>query len=1192
MQTAYGISAISLGGVAGTGSGQTIAIVDAFDDPNIVSDAAAFNSQFGLQQFNVSGGPTLTVLNQTAGATPPTASGTTGWSVEESLDVEWAHSIAPQANIILFEADSDSFSDLFATTRTAAAYSGVSVVSMSWGGGEFDGENAYDSYFTTPAGHQGVTFLASTGDDGSPGIYPAVSPNVVGVGGTSLYLDSDNTNNSETGWSGSGGGPSVYEPEPPCQEGVQSSGAREIPDVAFDADPYTGVAVYDTYDAEYNSGYYGTNPWAQFGGTSLSAPCFAGLISIADQYRAARGRGTLDGPSQTLPTLYAIDADDYHDIVSGSNGGHSAGLGYDMVTGLGSPVANQLVPDLALYPAGTVTSPATTVSLAVSTGAPQYSVPITFAATVSDSNAGVAPPAGTVTFEDGGTAIGTATLARGMAFFTDSSLALGSHTITAVYGGDATFTGSTSGPLSEVVAPLATITSLSAAARAITYGQAETLTATVSGLLSGTATPTGGTVTFADQATSATLGTATLAAGTASITISSLTAGMHEIVATYHGDGRYFLGSSASLSLGPIGTVAGNGWASYGGDGGPATAAQIGSPSSVAVDAAGDLFIADTANNRIREVVADTGNFRVREAAAPTINVARAPLVVTANNQTKVFAAPLPPLTASFSGLVNGDTAAGLTTPPTLSTTATASSPVGTYPINVSGAVDPNYNISYVTGTLTIVQDVPAVSGVMANSGPTNGGTTVTITGTNLAYVTAVKFGGVAASSFTAISNTRIVATSPAGAAGTVDVTLATADGASAISPADQFRYVAAPLVSGIGASSGSVWGDTPVNVYGSNLADATTAVFFGTTPAVAFSIVSPSQIVALSPAGAGTVDVTVVTAGGSSPIVPAVQFTYLAATLTWDAAEGNWTDAQWSGPGLPYPDRGANAIVGAGGVVQVTSPQAANALTIQSGGQVAVGPGAVLSVTTDTSITGGSTLNVDPSGAFSSGGALTLDTGGSLTGGPVAAAAFQFNDGTVSADLSGPGGLTKDTGGTVVLCGANFYAGGTVVDDGTLIAAGAAALPDGTNLTIGAGATLLFDPSQAAVGASAVAASASAARIAPAPETPAPILAAAAAQSVPPAASVVSSPSPFVQSQVADLSYGPVAAPARAPSVISRAAVDAVFASHPAGFDRTLSSPDRASSAGAWTWLAADQDRSPGPAAAAADKVLAWYGA
>ena len=261
IRTAYGISSIVLGGLSGTGSGQTIAIIDAYNDPNIINDEAAFNTQFSLQQFNVSGGPTLTVLNQTGGAslpgTDPAGPGNSNgtWEEEESLDVEWAHSVAPQANIILFEATSDSDSNLMTAVKTAAAYSGVSVVSMSWSETEFSGEILDDSYFTTPSGHANVTFLASTGDDGAPGGYPAYSPNVIAVGGTSLYLNSNGSYSSETAWTDGGGGKSTYESEPSYQESVETSGYRETPDVSFDADPDTGVAVYDSYD-------FGTgSPW-------------------------------------------------------------------------------------------------------------------------------------------------------------------------------------------------------------------------------------------------------------------------------------------------------------------------------------------------------------------------------------------------------------------------------------------------------------------------------------------------------------------------------------------------------------------------------------------------------------------------------------------------------------------------------------------------------------------------------------------------------------------------------------------------------------------------------------------------------------------------------------------------------------------------------------------------------------------
>ena len=180
---------------------------------------------------------------------------------------------------------------------------GVSVVSMSWGSAEYAGEAAFDGDFTTPAGHQGVTFVASTGDTGAPGLYPAYSPNVLAVGGTSLTLPADGTYGGESGWSNGGGGTSIFETQPAYQGGVQATGKRTIPDVAIDADPQTGVSVYDSYD-DIN----GAGPWMKTGGTSLAAPLWAALIAIADQGRVAAGGATLDGARQVMPALYALPA--------------------------------------------------------------------------------------------------------------------------------------------------------------------------------------------------------------------------------------------------------------------------------------------------------------------------------------------------------------------------------------------------------------------------------------------------------------------------------------------------------------------------------------------------------------------------------------------------------------------------------------------------------------------------------------------------------------------------------------------------------------------------------------------------------------------------------------------------------------------------------------------------------------------
>ncbi len=344
---AYGFNQLSFSSngntVPANGAGQTIAIVDAYNDPTIATDLQAFDKQFNLPN------PNLSVLNQNGGPTLP-GNDTSGWALEESLDVEWAHAMAPGANIILLEANSASYSDLLTAVQTAANLPSVAAVSMSWGGGEWSGETGYDSYFTTPAGHSGVVFIASSGDSGAPPSYPAASPNVLAVGGTTLNLANNAGNyGSESAWSGSGGGISSVEKLPSYQPGTYSNGSnsgtstmRMNPDVAYDADPNTGFPVYDSYT-------YGTSaPWVQVGGTSDAAPQWAALVAITDQGRELGGGSALDGPSQLLPTLYKVSPD-FHDITTGTTTGspnYTAGPGYDLTTGLGTPIANYLVPDL------------------------------------------------------------------------------------------------------------------------------------------------------------------------------------------------------------------------------------------------------------------------------------------------------------------------------------------------------------------------------------------------------------------------------------------------------------------------------------------------------------------------------------------------------------------------------------------------------------------------------------------------------------------------------------------------------------------------------------------------------------------------------------------------------------------------------------------------------------------------------
>jgi subtilase family serine protease len=353
-----------------TGAGETIAIVDAFGDPNIKADLSAFdsNTAYGMGSTaygsNDNGNPSfLTVATPFGPAQSTSSSNASGWATETALDVEWAHAVAPQANILLVQSPSDSLSNLLSSAQWAANQPGVVAVSMSWGSNEFSGEQSYDSYFSQPTQNttignnltRGVTYLASSGDNGAwyGPEWPAVSPNVISIGGTSLYLTSSNSYSSESGWSGSGGGYSgydsrysSYEVKPTWQTNGLPYVERTSPDVAYDANPYTGFTVAQ------NGGWY------IVGGTSAGSPQWAGIIALADQARAANGLGSLS-TQQAGTDLYNLPSTDLHDVTTGSNG-YRAGTGYDLVTGRGTPIVNLVVGALANPTAGNFSSTSTT----------------------------------------------------------------------------------------------------------------------------------------------------------------------------------------------------------------------------------------------------------------------------------------------------------------------------------------------------------------------------------------------------------------------------------------------------------------------------------------------------------------------------------------------------------------------------------------------------------------------------------------------------------------------------------------------------------------------------------------------------------------------------------------------------------------------------------------------------------------
>ncbi len=345
---AYGFNQIKFGSTVGNGAGQTIAIVDAYDDPTIASDLQTFDKQFGLSA------PKFTEVKQTLNGKNPITD--PDWSMEISLDVEWAHAMAPAANIELIEANTPSLGNLLTCVQYAAAQPGVSVVSMSWGASEFSSEASYNSYFSTPAGHTGVSFVASSGDSGAGALWPAISTNVLSVGGTTLTLNKNGTYGSESAWTGSGGGPSQYQSEASYEKGVQTTGKQMDPDVSYDANPNTGFAVYDSIP---DQGYSG---WVEVGGTSAGAPQWSALVAIANQGRAAAHQNTL---TNAAAAVFTLPSGDFHDVTTGSDGGHSAGKGYDEVTGLGTPQANLVAQGLL----GVTATQQTYTSVAASTPA-------------------------------------------------------------------------------------------------------------------------------------------------------------------------------------------------------------------------------------------------------------------------------------------------------------------------------------------------------------------------------------------------------------------------------------------------------------------------------------------------------------------------------------------------------------------------------------------------------------------------------------------------------------------------------------------------------------------------------------------------------------------------------------------------------------------------------------------------------
>ena len=398
LRHAYGIDQISFTSpsgktVVGDGTGQTIAIVEEGVDPTLEADLKTFDQHFGIPDP-----PRFEIVDQYGVTTEnPQIIG------EASLDVEWAHAVAPGASIVIYNAaynpvdGTASFENLIAAMGQASKISGVSVVTLSYGESEDSvaaagiSQQSLDANFTT----SGVTFLAASGDSGIYGDgghrvtadFPGSSANLISVGGTSIVIDTagdypvtgsgvevawgDGTQSGSVG--GGGGGVSTVEPEPSWQKSVvpasiDPSGFRALPDVSMDSG---SAQEYDVFTSTLgaSSDSAAAVGWLGDAGTSAASPIWAGLIAIADQGRVLAGGTALTGDTQTLPALYALPSRDFHDIVSGNNG-DPAGPGYDLASGLGSPVANLLVPDLAGYGLASQFSINTEPPAGIAAGAP------------------------------------------------------------------------------------------------------------------------------------------------------------------------------------------------------------------------------------------------------------------------------------------------------------------------------------------------------------------------------------------------------------------------------------------------------------------------------------------------------------------------------------------------------------------------------------------------------------------------------------------------------------------------------------------------------------------------------------------------------------------------------------------------------------------------------------------------------
>ncbi len=311
-------------GIPTNGGAGTIAIIDAYDFPTSLKDFNFFSSTFGLptETSTTVTDPTNAVFQVVyATGAKPTFDG--GWSQESALDIEWAHAAAPKAKIVLIEAASASDADLIVAIKLAQSMPDVRQISLSFGGTE---DPCAFAQWDSVLGKAGTTVFAAVGDTPGEKDFPALSNQVVAVGGTSVSYMSSGARLGERAWTQTGGGISAFEPRPSFQDVIGRTvlGYRGGCDISAVGDPQTGVSVYDS------TPYQGFKGWAIYGGTSTSTPIIAGIVNVSKKVRA-------NSAALNAVIYSGLGGPNFHDITSGTSGTTSAGTGWDILTGVGTP---------------------------------------------------------------------------------------------------------------------------------------------------------------------------------------------------------------------------------------------------------------------------------------------------------------------------------------------------------------------------------------------------------------------------------------------------------------------------------------------------------------------------------------------------------------------------------------------------------------------------------------------------------------------------------------------------------------------------------------------------------------------------------------------------------------------------------------------------------------------------------------